>query len=46
MTIATTISVASAMIILVLIGWFVSWKQKMISSKLCMNPGTTTLLLS
>ncbi|KAE8696761.1 putative S-locus-specific glycoprotein S13 precursor [Hibiscus syriacus] len=30
-TIATTISVASAMIILVLIGWFVNWKKKMIS---------------
>ncbi|KAK8551581.1 hypothetical protein V6N12_040215 [Hibiscus sabdariffa] len=29
-TIATTISVASAMIILALIGWFVNWKKKMI----------------
>ncbi|XP_039049024.1 G-type lectin S-receptor-like serine/threonine-protein kinase At4g27290 isoform X2 [Hibiscus syriacus] len=29
-TIATTISVASAMIILVFIGWFVNWKKNMI----------------
>ncbi|KAK8642167.1 hypothetical protein V6N13_011524 [Hibiscus sabdariffa] len=32
-TIATTISVASAMIILALIGWFVNWKKKMIRAQ-------------